>query len=102
MNIKKLENYIAEDVLDHHLSEYFTDIEIEDSKGEPLYIENNNYYKLLGLYLDPEKKYSANDLDFLIWCQYEDEDDEHLKKLMSDMYESQLSVWTNRLKKLGV
>ena len=105
---KRLKNYIAEDVLDHHLSEYGEeDIEIEDNNGKSVHIKagygkniNNYYYQLFDLYTDRNENYSADDLGFLVWCQYEYEGDEHLKKLMIDMYNSQFEKWAYRIKQI--
>ena len=80
-----------------------------DSEGEELIITNENHLQLFDLFVDSDKKYSLEEdeerlsekLGWLIWCKYEDCDDDELRGLMVDMFDAQLSMWTERLKEVS-
>ena len=107
MNIKELKNYIAEDVLSHHLSEiveewgegYDDDTSKPIPKIRKLAIkldQSGEYSKLLDLFL--KRDTTSEELGFQVWETYEDHEDETLGELMGDMYDYQIETWAKRLK----
>ena len=106
ITIEELKDFIAEDVLGHHRSEYELDIDTCDNEGEDLTITNENHLQLFDLFVDSYKKYPLEEdgyrlsekLDWLVWCKYEDCDDDELRRLMVDMFDAKLDIWTERLK----
>ena len=114
MNLAQLKNYIAEDVLSHFLSDYTIDLEddfdLMDKNGDEVslmsFVRKDKYhsYNLYTLFIDNPNNYedgelsARDDLYWTIWEPYEYEDDVGLKRLMDDMFNSQLDIWTYRLK----
>lgn len=83
MGLKQLEEWIAEDVLRHHLSK----VELNAMA--------TTYATLFKAYVYWE--WSSSDLDFTVWEQYEDEGDGGLRVSMEEMYDNMIDAWSNRL-----
>jgi|13_taG_2_1085334.scaffolds.fasta_scaffold26398_4 hypothetical protein len=116
--LAKLKNYIAEDVIRHFICNYPNDdtdwedwnFDLMDKNGGEVslmsFVKKDDYhaYNLYTLFMDNPNKYengnlsARNHLDWVIWEPYEYEDDEGLKRLMDDLFTSQLASWTERLK----